>query len=461
MLDGKVKASEFPLLFHITPEEGLLNDPNGLVKFQGNYHVFYQLNPFGTVHKNKCWGHVVSPDMIHWKRLPIALAPSEHYDKDGVYSGSAIVKDGKLYLFYTGNVIVSEEERKSYQCAAVSSDGITFEKLGPVIEHPLGYTRHVRDPKVWQEEDGSYWMILGAQTKALTGDTLLYRSDDLLHWESYGSLLQDKPELGYMWECPDLLKFNEADCLLFSPQGLPAEEKCFLNTNQTGYLVGKFTPADRFVSSSLFQELDHGFEFYAPQTFREGERIILYGWAAAMPESNEQSLPTIKEGWVHALTIPREMALVDGQLLQKPAAELKQLRVEGEESTFRLGQAAEYRKVLVQPYTELSITFSQTAKDFVVNISDAFYLKHQSNEREIIIERVNWATGQVEQRFGSYGDSLTDLTIFLDGSMIEIFINGGRLVFTSRYFVSGSQRELIISGEPGTMEGIIYPLAIQ
>ncbi|OJG78964.1 sucrose-6-phosphate hydrolase [Enterococcus pallens] len=399
--------------------------------------------------------------MIHWKRLPIALAPSEYYDKDGVYSGSGIVKDGKLYLFYTGNVIVNEEERKSYQCAAVSSDGITFEKLGPVIEHPIGYTRHVRDPKVWQEEDGSYWMILGAQTEELTGDTLLYRSEDLLNWESCGSLLQDKPELGYMWECPDLLKFNESDCFLFSPQGLPAEEKRFLNTNQTGYLVGKFSQTDHFVSVSRFQELDHGFEFYAPQTFRDGERTLLYGWAAAMPASNEQCLPTIKEGWVHALTIPREVALIEDQLIQKPAVELKQLRVNEEQSTFSLDMAKEYRKTMAHAYAELVVTFSQHTKDFVINISDAFYLKHRYKEQEIIIERKNWETGQMEQRFGFYQGTLTDLTIYLDGSMIEIFINGGRLVFTSRYFVYGSQRELIITGELGAAEGIIYPLALQ
>lgn len=113
MLDCKVKSSAYPLLYHITPESRLLNDPNGLVKFKGKYYVFFQWNPYGIVHKNKALGHVVSEDMIHWERLPVALEPSETYDKNGIYSGSTIVKGDELYLFYTGNVIVNGDVKKA------------------------------------------------------------------------------------------------------------------------------------------------------------------------------------------------------------------------------------------------------------------------------------------------------------------------------------------------------------
>ena len=99
--------------YHIQGIVGLINDPNGFSQFKGKYHMFYQWNPLGTNHKNKTWAHSVSDDLLHWERLKTALRPDTWYSKDGVYSGSAIVDDGKLYLFYTGNVKDAEGNRES------------------------------------------------------------------------------------------------------------------------------------------------------------------------------------------------------------------------------------------------------------------------------------------------------------------------------------------------------------
>ena len=121
---------KYELGYHITPAKGLLNDPNGLIQFNGVYHVFYQWNQNGTTHTTKSWGHVTSDDMIRWVDQPVALEPNEWFDKDGCYSGSAISFKDELYLFYTGNVRNEKNERESYQCLAVSKDGIYFEKKG-------------------------------------------------------------------------------------------------------------------------------------------------------------------------------------------------------------------------------------------------------------------------------------------------------------------------------------------
>ena len=128
--------------FHISPKKGLLNDPNGLIFYKEEYHVFYQYNPTSCEHKNKHWAHLKSKNLIDWEELPIALSPTDWFDKDGCYSGSSIEKDGKLYLIYTGNV-KNNGIRESYQCLAVSEDGINFKKLGPVIfdkDIPKNYT---------------------------------------------------------------------------------------------------------------------------------------------------------------------------------------------------------------------------------------------------------------------------------------------------------------------------------
>src|SRR5690606_27727101 len=100
----KVLDDPYRLNYHLMPPVGLLNDPNGLIQYKGHYHVFYQWNPFATAHGAKFWGHYSSKDMVNWQEEPIALVPSEWYERNGCYSGSAIELDGKLYLFYTGNV---------------------------------------------------------------------------------------------------------------------------------------------------------------------------------------------------------------------------------------------------------------------------------------------------------------------------------------------------------------------
>ena len=188
--------------YHISPEFGLLNDPNGLIYWNNEYHVFYQLNPNGCEHKTKCWAHIKSKDFVNWEVLPIALKPEDWFDKDGCYSGSAIEKDGKLYLLYTGNV-KNNGIREAYQCLAVSEDGINFEKKGPVIHDkdiPIGYTRHFRDPKI-SEKNGIYTMVIGAQRIDLTGTIVVFTSENLIVWNFEGEII--KNEFGYMCECQD------------------------------------------------------------------------------------------------------------------------------------------------------------------------------------------------------------------------------------------------------------------
>ncbi|MGL6057116.1 MAG: sucrose-6-phosphate hydrolase, partial [Culicoidibacterales bacterium] len=104
------------LKFHIQPPVGLLNDPNGLVQHQGIYHVFYQWNPWSCEHKNKTWNHLTTTNFVEFKQQPVALLPTDWYDKNGCYSGSAFVKDDQVHLFYTGNVKDEANNRQSYQC---------------------------------------------------------------------------------------------------------------------------------------------------------------------------------------------------------------------------------------------------------------------------------------------------------------------------------------------------------
>lgn len=449
MMDVIPTQASHSLEYHITPEVGLMNDPNGLVYFHGEYHVFFQWNPTGLTHTNKHWGHVVSQDMLHWQRLPAALSPSKPYDKDGIYSGSAVVHDDILYLFYTGNVVKEDGCKESYQCLATSTDGRTFIKHGCLFPHPEGYTRHVRDPKVWQADD-FFWMLVGAQTVSEIGTVLLYRSKNLFNWEFMGPFGENLPvTLGYMWECPDYLYFEETDVLLFCPQGLMQESHHFANIHQSGYFTGRLTTTGHFKKSAeAFQELDAGFEFYAPQTFQHQGRTIMYGWMGFMSPEQESALPTVYDNWVHTLTIPRVLKIENQQVIQQPVPEMMQLRSAYGSVDERLTEDKEFH--FDQSAFELDLFFEKTPTEFCLALVSGFVLRYDAQNYHLILERKNWLNQQIELRVGELNEGLTHLQLFVDGSSVEIFANHGHLVFSARYFMKdgqSKQRTVRIEGE--------------
>ena len=325
-----VQQGKFRQDYHFMAETGWINDPNGLIYFKGKYHFFYQYNPYSGFWDCMHWGHAVSEDMIHWEYLPLALAPSEVYDdhlKGGCFSGSAIEHDGKLFLIYTGTCNNGNGFEQA-QCIAYSEDGIHFEKYegNPVITAPEGVpTDLFRDPKVWKHDD-TYYVVCGASKNGFA-QARLYKSTDMFHWEFVNVLAESRGEWGYMWECPDFFTLEGQEVLSVSPQGLTREEFRFQNIYQSGYFILK----DGKPEEKAFREWDHGFDFYAPQTFQDGKgRRILIGWMG-MPDADEEYVnPTAEsEGWQHCLTVPREVTYKNGMLYQYPVEELNGLRKTG------------------------------------------------------------------------------------------------------------------------------------
>ncbi|GEK90523.1 sucrose-6-phosphate hydrolase [Alkalibacterium kapii] len=418
--------------YHIRAQKGLINDPNGLIYFKDKYHVFFQWNPEGTTHENKHWGHAVSDDLVNWSYLKPALSPDNWYDKNGCYSGSAIEKDGKLYIFYTGNVKKAQGERESYQCLAVSKDGIHFEKHGPLFEHPGDYTAHVRDPKVWKGNE-SYWMVLGAQTQDLKGTAIIYSSKDLLSWDFQGELTDEPSDFGYMWECPDLLRLNKKDVFVFSPQGIEAKGTLYQNIFQTGYMLGHFENGRFTPEIKEFNEMDRGFEFYAPQSFEDDQgRTLVFGWMGAMPPKQEAAVPTVKDGWIHHLSLPREIMFVKNQLIQKPVDELKKLRIQ---SYDMLKDISKKDNVLfTTSEQEITCKWDTCASSFTWTLRNEIDLRYEASERKFTIERTNWLDSTRETRTVYLKETLSSLQLFLEDSAMEVFLNDGREVFSLRYF---------------------------
>ena len=431
--------------YHIQGIVGLINDPNGFSQFNGKYHMFYQWNPLGTNHKNKTWAHSVSSDLLNWERLETALRPDTWYSKDGVYSGSAIVDDDKLYLFYTGNVKDLEGNRESYQCLAVSSDGENFERWEPsIVNQPDGYTRHIRDPKIWKK-DGKFYAVIGIQSDDLEGKAVLYSSENIKDWKFEGEIAGANhgkiKDFGFMWECPDYFQLKDEktgevkDLLVFSPQGLEPEGDLYNNKYQTGYLFGKLDyEKPEFEISSDFVEIDRGNDFYAPQSMEDdkGRRLIV-GWMG-IPE--EEDFPTVKNEWLHCLTLPRELKVIDGKLYQVPIKEMESIR--GEKIEFS-EKVTEEVKVGTGVTYELKAKFTDFNSDFGLKLrtskNSETVLKFDYNDKKFVLDRTKGEQPDKRLRKVYLGDiSELELTVFVDNSSVEVFINGGAEVFSSRIF---------------------------
>ncbi|MCC5803876.1 glycoside hydrolase family 32 protein [Rossellomorea vietnamensis] len=444
ILKEKVTGSLWKPAFHIHPEHGLLNDPNGLAYFNGAFHVFYQWFPFGAYHGMKHWAHVTSPNLVDWERLPTALAPTEDYESHGAYSGASMEVDGKLYLYYTGNIKYSAEDRSANQCLAIMEKDGQVRKYdhNPIIEGvPAGYTGHVRDPKVFHKGN-MYYMLLGAQREDRTGAIIVYESKDALNWSFKGELRLDLdlPDSCYMLECPDYFDINGQDVLIVSPQGLEPKQHDYLNLYNVIYALGKLDIENLTFDVTSYQELDKGFDFYAPQSFEGSKKErLLFGWAGMA----EVDYPTDREDWAHCMTLPRELDIVNGLLVQKPATELKQLRSESHSGSMTLDSGSTGLHSGFHSF-ELETTMeSRGAEVFGLELfaseTEGLVLAFDRSSQTVSLNRENFHASfdkendLVRSAELNIGDSVK-VQAFVDRSIAEIFINDGEVVFTTRVF---------------------------
>ncbi len=456
----KVRADKWSTKFHIQPPVGWLNDPNGLCQFDKTYHFFFQYAPFDAKGGLKLWGEYTSKDMLHWNYEGAVLFPDSPYDCHGVYSGSAYTEDGLIELFYTGNVKFDGDYdyinagRGANVIYTSTKDGKDFSDKKCLLtteNYPKDYTNHVRDPKVWKEGD-VYYMVLGGRKKGDKGAVLLYESYDKLNWKFKREITTKEP-FGYMWECPDMFTLGDAMVLSISPQGLKKGEYENQNVYQSGYMLQE--TYENELSEPKFTEWDMGFDFYAPQTFLdESGRRILVGWAGLPDVDSEYTIPTVQNGWQHVLTLPRELTYKDGVVYQKPIREINDLRKD---------------KVICK--NGENITINTNAFDMIVEnigsnavkiaIEEEFFVYYAKNDMEktgaFVVEfKGNLGGGRSVRK--AHLDNLNNLRIIADTSIIEIFVNDGQKVFTTRYFPEGDSRKLQMESDGSIGDAVIYQL---
>ena len=443
-----VEADPYRQQFHLQPPVGWLNDPNGLCVYGGQYHAFFQYGPFDVTGGVKHWGHAVSKDLLHWEPLPVMLYPDEPFDCHGVYSGSALIEGTEMYLYYTGNVKhpgdydYIKQGRGHNVCLAVSHDGKTVASKQCLLynkDYPAGLTCHVRDPKVFVYE-GKYYMVLGARTLEDKGEVLVLESTDKLHWNHINTLTTPEP-FGYMWECPDLFCLDGQWYLAVSPQGIQCQ-----NIYGCGYFA-VYGDWRAHCTLGEFHEADFGFDYYAPQSFvDENGRRIQIGWMG-MPDADYGNAPTVAHGWQHCFTVPRLLTKgPGGTLLQTPVPELDARR-SAAALTLRNGEEAS-----LSPCFDLT---AAPAGDFALTVARGVELVYTEQDSTCVLQFTDpaQASGRTQRRT-KLSAPCRSVRVVGDRSSLEIFLNDGAAVFSTRYYPAAGDVAVKISGT----DALVYSL---
>lgn len=380
------------------------------------------------------WGHAVSPDLVNWEHKGIALFPSKRGDQNGCFSGSAVEKDDRLYLFYTGvhyeivnpdNIHTClNEQFESSQMMICSEDGFQFDNfnekeqiIAPIMDHEIGDRTHTRDPKVWKGSDGWY-MILGSTMDEKQGEVLFYKSYDLHHWKYENKALKEG-HYGWMWECPDYFVTKGGEVLLLSAMGLL--ENGEKEKNQVICFTVNFEERTcNMEISDRYQFMDYGLDLYAPQTTpdAEGNRTMI-AWVR-MPEVTE-------EGWIGMFCSPRIVEMEEGHIFFRMHPNIRN-RFNKEIETVQQAENNEFLLELELNEGDIlelgGMKIGRAKNKIFADRSDVFPNFEGAHLRS--------ETPEIEGN--------CHLEILVDEHLVEIFINNGEYVITNAVY--GLKKEI-------------------
>lgn len=446
-------------LYHFSPQEKWMNDPNGMVYFEGEYHLFFQHHPGGMTMGSMHWGHAVSKDLVTWEELPIALVPDEH---GMIFSGSAVVdwnnttgffedKPGLVAVFTHHLEMPEGTPPVQSQSLAYSKDnGRTWTKYegNPVLEHDTFID--FRDPKVLWNQEASRWVMIVA-----CGQTVcLYHSPDLIHWTFASEFGKGIGSHDGVWECPDLFPLyvdgdtsNTKWVMLVSIGADPA----FVEGSRTQYFTGDFdgtvfTPDE---ASEFVRWLDYGRDNYAGVSWsdvpEEDGRRLFIGWMSNWMYASQ----TPAEEFRGAMTLPRELYLETRAgritLVQKPAKELEMARVpvlslkdvSAQEINTSLAELQlESYEIIAELTRGTSAGFkvrTGAGEQTVIGIdakTEELYVDRSASGRQDFHERF---PGRHTVELEAPGE-INDLCIYVDRTSVEVFSNGGQAVITDLIF---------------------------
>lgn len=414
--------------YHFTAHTGWLNDPNGLVFFKGEYHLFFQHNPYGTEWGNMTWGHAVSKDLVHWEQLDHALYP----DTSGtMYSGSAVVDHRNtsglgtlgqppMVILYTaaGNQSSASKGQPFTQGLAYSLDGRQFTKLtsNPVLNH---IEAENRDPKVvWHDLTKRWIMALYLNEDRYA----LFNSADLKHWERCDSVSMPGAS-----ECPDFFELPL--------KGDPKSRYWIFWSANGRYRLGRFD-GTRFAPDTDPIDSNFGPNCYAAQTYSDApkNRRIQIAW---MQGGQYPGMPFNQQ-----MTVPREITLIktkEGPRLSiQPVAELSKLR----------------SKTLINKRDltvgELKVPCSTDLVEIRLRLTREQSLTIKFNGQEVRYDSKDHSISAFRRRVHLYGEEpLFDLVLYFDRTSLEVFADQGLVTIPGCFVGNTDSKELIITSDSG------------
>lgn len=449
--------------FHFTPVAHWMNDPNGLVYYNGTYHLFYQYYPNDIVWGPMHWGHATSKDLIHWKHLPIALYP----DTLGmIFSGSAVIdanntsgfgKNAMVAIFTLHNNAIWDRGFKNTESQGIAysnDEGVTWKKYNgnPVLNNQG--QQDFRDPKVfWMGKTKSWIMSL-----AVGNQIHFYSSPNLKQWNFESSFKPDNDLEGLgVWECPDLFSINDKTgaekWVLIINHG----DKTPNGGSGTRYFVGEFD-GHKFINEQSSLWMDAGPDFYAAVTYSnvpKGKKILL-GWMSNWQYA--QKVPT--KTWRSALTLPRELSLVK----KEGHYYLEQKVVEGFNSI--VGNVIKAKSPIL-PYEQRGLDLSGAMIDIdFLNTSNNWSIQFSNDKKETFvilckdgeIKTDRSASGLIDfnENFANKKfvlpigkDIISNAKLILDNASVEMLFNDGKYSMTNIFFPTEKYTTVTIEGKQG------------
>jgi fructan beta-fructosidase len=465
--------------FHYSPEEKWMNDPNGMVFFNDEYHLFYQYHPYGTTWGPMHWGHAVSKDLIHWEHLPVALYPDEH---GAIFSGSAVVdwnnttgffdrEPGLVAIFTSADNYPDSDRPRQRQSLAYSKDNgrtwVTYE--GNPVLSDVTITDY-RDPKVFWHEGTEKWIMVLATGQSVT----IYTSPNLKDWSFASEFGSTAGSHDGVWECPDLFKLpvdgdaNNEKWVMFVSIG---DNPKFKEGSRTQYFIGQFD-GTTFVNDNSDETilwLDFGRDNYAgvgwsdiPQ--HDGRRIYI-GWMSNWRYANQ--VPT--ESWRSAMTLPRELSLISTEfgirLVQQVVSEFDSIRKRSEKhQDLSVESDLPVPFNILSPLMEVTVEFeNDNASSFGIEIQGAENEKtvicYDSGRNVLRVDRTNSGDNSFSESFATVQEAALQLDrgklklqIIMDASSAEIFANDGKAAFTSLIFPAKPYNKIQLYSNEGKVK---------
>ena len=458
--------------FHFTPAANWTNDPNGLVYYNGKYHLFYQHNPFGNVWGHMSWGHATSTDLIHWTHLPVAI-PEENGTM--IFSGAAVIdehntsgfatKKGQVPMvaIYTGHYIADTNNKENYlqsQNVAYSLDeGKTWTKYkkNPVLDQ---HKKDFRDPCVFWYAPKKKWIMV----VVLPHEHIVqfYGSPNLLSW-THLSDFGPAGDVKDIWECPSLIQVpivngnGKKKWVLFNSQQVTMQ-----------YFVGEFD-GNKFTSQNPASEIyrpDFGPDFYAGITYNHlpsDQPPVLFGWANNWSYAND--IPT--KPWKSMMGMPRQLSLkkIDNAwiLFQKPVPAVYKLRGDDWQDT-KLAVDNEKALPVYSQQCEIELNWQPTANTvsgiyLAAGKTNRLIIGYNATEQTLFMDRSNAGDVSFHKKFQELSKYETKvpirekelrLNIFFDQSIVEVFINGGEKVMTMQIFPEEAYSGISLYSTGGT-----------